>query len=187
VEDFARLQHGQAAGHILIRQHPFERDHQPYQTFSRSVPSIRQGSERSIAQIRVASGEQSQEIDQVNRAVSEMKKVIQQNAANVEEPVASAEELNAHAEQMRACMEALQLLVNGTNEVRPTRHSGRHPWTKAQESLFFGRIGPHSYRAGLGQSSCQLHQRETRWERQWTCEWASEYGRECSPRRDYPF
>lgn len=66
-----------------------------------------------IGEIAVASREQAQGIDQVNKAVSEMDKVVQLNAANAEESAAAAEEMNAQAEQMKAFVRELTGIVDG--------------------------------------------------------------------------
>jgi methyl-accepting chemotaxis protein len=54
-----------------------------------------------VSDIAAASGEQAEGIEQVNKAVSEMDKVIQLNAANSEEIAGAAEELNRQAKEMR--------------------------------------------------------------------------------------
>ncbi len=66
-----------------------------------------------VSEIAAASKEQSQGIDQVNTAVSEMDKVTQNNAANAEESAAASEELNAQAEQMMGFVNDLVTLVTG--------------------------------------------------------------------------
>ncbi|GLI35629.1 methyl-accepting chemotaxis protein [Desulforhabdus amnigena] len=69
-----------------------------------------------IGEISAASTEQAQGIEQVNRAVGEMDKVIQQNAANAEESASASEELNAQAEQMREFVKGLAALVGATHD-----------------------------------------------------------------------
>ena len=66
-----------------------------------------------VSEIAAASKEQSQGIEQVNTAVTEMDKVTQTNAANAEESAAASEELNAQAEQMKHFVNELVLLVEG--------------------------------------------------------------------------
>jgi methyl-accepting chemotaxis protein len=66
-----------------------------------------------IAEISAASREQSGGIDQVNIAITEMDKVVQQNAANAEESASAAEEMNAQAEQLREYVNDLVMLVTG--------------------------------------------------------------------------
>ena len=67
-----------------------------------------------VSEIAAASKEQAQGIEQVNTAVSEMDKVIQQNAANAEESASASEQMNAQAETMKAMVNELGALVGGT-------------------------------------------------------------------------
>ena len=67
-----------------------------------------------MTEIAAASKEQAQGIAQINTAVAEMDKVIQQNAASAEESAAISEEMNAHAEQVKAIVEELVALVGGS-------------------------------------------------------------------------
>ena len=64
-----------------------------------------------IGEICVASQEQAQGIEQINRAVFEMDKVVQQNAANAEGSASASEEMNVHAEQMKEYVAGLATLV----------------------------------------------------------------------------
>jgi methyl-accepting chemotaxis protein len=73
-----------------------------------------------VAEIAVASKEQSQGIDQVNRAVSEMDKVVQQNAANAEENAAASEEMNAQAVQVQELIASLAALLDGNGRKQST-------------------------------------------------------------------
>ncbi len=66
-----------------------------------------------VAEISAASNEQAQGIGQVNIAVTEMDKVVQQNAASAEESASAAEEMSAQAEQMKAMVNELIALVEG--------------------------------------------------------------------------
>ncbi len=77
-----------------------------------------------VAEIASASGEQSQGIEQVNKAVSEMDKVTQANAANAEETASAAEELGAQTEQVRQVVgELLQLIGQKAPAVTTTPRS----------------------------------------------------------------
>ncbi len=83
-----------------------------------------------VAEIAAASDEQSQGIQQINTAVSEMDQVTQQNAANAEESAAAAEELNAQSEQMRGMVQELVDMVGQKDATRgrpatDRAHSGR--------------------------------------------------------------
>jgi methyl-accepting chemotaxis protein len=64
-----------------------------------------------IGEIASASREQSQGIDQVNIAVSQMDKVTQQTAANAEESASSAEELSSQAEELQSMVEQFRITV----------------------------------------------------------------------------
>ena len=66
-----------------------------------------------VDEIAAASSEQAQGIDQVNKAVAEMDKVVQQNAANAEESASASEELNAQAEQMEGIVNDLVRVIGG--------------------------------------------------------------------------
>ena len=68
-----------------------------------------------VGEITAATGEQAQGIEQINRAVSEMDKVVQQNAANAEESASASEEMNVQAEQMKGYVADLLSLVGGTD------------------------------------------------------------------------
>ncbi len=66
-----------------------------------------------VGEIAAASNEQALGIGQVNTAVTEMDKVVQQNAANAEESASASEEMNAQAEQMKGMVGELMALVAG--------------------------------------------------------------------------
>lgn len=69
-----------------------------------------------VKEIASASGEQSQGIDQLNLAVTDLDKVTQQNAANAEESASAAEELNGQAEEMRSLVGQFTLSGNGSKK-----------------------------------------------------------------------
>ncbi len=66
-----------------------------------------------VGEIAAASQEQAQGIDQINKAISEMDRVVQQNAANAEESASASEELNAQAEQMKDYVGELLAVISG--------------------------------------------------------------------------
>ncbi|MCE5243686.1 MAG: methyl-accepting chemotaxis protein [Syntrophobacteraceae bacterium] len=85
-----------------------------------------------VGEITVASREQAQGIDQINRAVSEMDRVVQQVAANAEESAAASGDLNAQAEQMKGFVEDLVGIVGGSGKAKMLPESSgkspaRHP------------------------------------------------------------
>ena len=66
-----------------------------------------------VGEIAAASQEQSQGIDQINKAVAEMDKVIQATAASAEESASASEEMNAQAEQMKFISRTLVDIIGG--------------------------------------------------------------------------
>ena len=70
------------------------------------------------AEVASASREQTQGIQQVNLAVTQMDKVTQANAANAEESASAAEELNAQAVSLKESVSSLLCLVHGTAETQ---------------------------------------------------------------------
>ena len=78
-----------------------------------------------VSEISAASTEQSSGIEQVNIAITEMDKVVQQNAANAEETASASEELNAQAEQVKAYVIDLAVLVSG-NKTQGHSVTGPH-------------------------------------------------------------
>ncbi len=94
-----------------------------------------------VAEIAAASNEQAQGIEQVNRAVAEMDKVVQRVAANSEESASASEEMNAQAEQMKEFVERLIAVIGGNQthakddpartEIRPRSDSKKSNQTVA--------------------------------------------------------
>ena len=89
-----------------------------YDSFKMVVESVSKAGEL-VAEISAASNEQATGIEQVNKAVNEMDKVIQLNAANAEESAGASEEMNAQAEQMKHMVNELINLVgkNGNGKI----------------------------------------------------------------------
>jgi len=87
------------------------------EAFSQVADDTRKGGEL-VAEIAAASGEQAQGITQINRAMAEMDKVVQQTAANAEESASASEEMTAQAEQMRGYVDDLARLVGGVGNSR---------------------------------------------------------------------
>ena len=85
-----------------------------------------------VAEIATASNEQDQGINQVNKVVTEMDEVIQQNAAHAEESASASAELNTQAEQLKEVVDDLQNLVNG--------HSAQIDWDEASDDSSFSSL-----------------------------------------------
>jgi methyl-accepting chemotaxis protein len=75
-----------------------------------------------VSEIATASNEQAQGIGQVNHAVAEMDKIIQQNVSSAEESAGATEELNSQVKQLEIFIENLVGLV-GKQKESHTRQS----------------------------------------------------------------
>ena len=88
-----------------------------------------------VAEISAASKEQSQGIEQVNNAVTEMDRVVQSNAASAEESASAAEELSSQAMALNSMVMTLTRIVSGgsieTNEHES--HTGYVPPARTQK------------------------------------------------------
>ncbi len=73
-----------------------------------------------ITEIAAASNEQAQGIEQINTAITQMDKVVQNSAATAEESASASEELAAQAENMKDIVTDLTRLVSGSKERRST-------------------------------------------------------------------
>jgi DNA repair exonuclease SbcCD ATPase subunit len=109
-----------------------------------------------VAEITAASQEQHQGIEQINKAVAEMDRVIQQSAANTEEAAASSEEMSAQSLEMRQFVQELKVLIEGSADLKerpdPEAESPRKFFKKSSASgaeegsalrLSPKKIGPH--------------------------------------------
>ncbi|MCF8039576.1 MAG: MCP four helix bundle domain-containing protein [Desulfohalobiaceae bacterium] len=134
---------------------------------AKQLGSIQQSSTKVntlIGEITAASKEQAQGIDQVNTAVSEMDKVVQQNASNSEESASAAEELSSQAEEMERMVADLSALVGGKGSLKsvseqPARRSRQLPQHDGtQQSKGSGRAKKpqHSQQSGRDQSAEQV-------------------------------
>jgi methyl-accepting chemotaxis protein len=89
-----------------------------------------------VGEIAAASGDQSNGIQQINQAVTEMNGVVQHNAANAEESAAAAEEMSAQAEEMKRIVDQLVFLVEGRKkETRLILNIGSKPRNAVVSSL----------------------------------------------------
>ncbi len=95
--------------------------------FHRVTVSVGKSSEL-VGEITEASSEQAQGIEQINRAVSEMDHIVQQNAANAEETASASEEMNGQTLQMKGLVGDLIDLVKG-NKRMTENHLSQAPGT----------------------------------------------------------
>jgi hypothetical protein len=69
-----------------------------------------------VAQMATATHDQAQGVAQVNVAVGQMDRVVQQNAANAEETASASEELNAQAVYLNEMVSGLAMMIDRTRE-----------------------------------------------------------------------
>ncbi len=74
-----------------------------------------------IGEIATASNEQTQGIEQVNKAVGQMDRVVQSTAAQAEEGAGVAQELTTQSASLRQCVDELAHVVGGRSYGAPTR------------------------------------------------------------------
>ena len=79
-----------------------------------------------VAEIAAASSEQANGIEQINRAVGEMDKVVQANAANAEETASASEEMSAQAEMIKGFIKDLLGVMEGSG-TRKNQNKGTVP------------------------------------------------------------
>jgi methyl-accepting chemotaxis protein len=86
-----------------------------------------------VEEIAAASREQAQGIEQVNRAVAEMDRVVQQNAIHAADSAAAVSQMNAQSEQFQSFVIDLERLVRGRNDhPKPSDLPGSpSPWEQA--------------------------------------------------------
>ncbi len=72
------------------------------------------GVDELVAEIAAASQEQSQGINEINTALTQMDRVTQSNAATAEESAAASEELNAQAATQKKAVASLAAMVSGS-------------------------------------------------------------------------
>jgi len=84
-----------------------------------------------VGEIAAASQEQSQGIDQINKAVAEMDKVTQSTAASAEESASASEEMNAQAEQMKQVAYTLTSIIGGSSNDSVNASRGSLPVKKS--------------------------------------------------------
>ena len=124
-------------------------------TFSEIAEGIRKVNEL-MGEIAAASNEQSQGIEQINTAVSQMDQVTQQNAANAEESASASEELSAQAEELHGMVEQLMAMVGGsagrTTASGPKAHAtATHGLHFAHQEHVAGPAKTHRSRKSAGQ------------------------------------
>ena len=75
-----------------------------------------------VAEIAVASEEQTMGIDQISEALNEMNEVVQKTTAMAEEEAGSSEEMAAQAKEMELMAQELITVVNGKKQAAATHY-----------------------------------------------------------------
>ena len=79
-----------------------------------------------VGEIASASLEQAREIEVINKATTEMDRIVQQNAASAEESASASQELTAQSHQMKGIVNDLMAMVAGRANGLPPEKNGRH-------------------------------------------------------------
>lgn len=87
-----------------------------------------------ISEIAAASHEQAEGIEQVNKAVAEMDRVVQHVAANAEESASASEQMYAQSEQMRNMVNELMTLISGNGNSASIDANSPHPTAQIPET-----------------------------------------------------
>ncbi len=90
-----------------------------------------------VADIATAAQEQTQGIEQINRAIGEMEQVTQSNASSAEESASAAEELAAQAETLNELVSKLRELIGGAaaDPAPPGSTPGAAPASKVRSTV----------------------------------------------------
>lgn len=86
-----------------------------------------------FSEISSASEEQARGIEQINHAIHDMDKVVQQNAANAEQSAAAAQQLHAQAYQMSSFVQEMLAIVGGNGNGKG-HHGSDQPDTVQENS-----------------------------------------------------
>ncbi|MBI5381470.1 MAG: HAMP domain-containing protein [Opitutae bacterium] len=96
------------------------------------VPDIRKTADL-VQEIAGSSEEQATGATQINKALLELDKVIQQNASAAEEMASSSEELSSQAEQLQSAIEFFKVSDNASGTITPhAAHSSHHSQSPRQ-------------------------------------------------------
>ena len=129
------------------------------QAFQQVASSSRKAAEL-VGEISAASHEQAQGIDQISRAVSEMDKVVQQNASGAEESASASEEMSAQAESMKDMVGELVTMVGSAgNNGGPAKRTAAKGVPASGNGFKLGRRAlpeaPRSAQRGNGHSDAR--------------------------------
>jgi methyl-accepting chemotaxis protein len=136
------------------------------QTMDEIVTSIRRVTD-IMSEITAASAEQSQGIEQVNTAITQMDEVTQQNAALVEEAAAAAEALEEQAQNLAVSVGTFKMDGHGAAVVRREPPPAAHAATaRSQVRVVAGKRGAHPAKTKGAQAGAkqQIQGADGEWE-----------------------
>jgi len=119
----------------------------------REVAASVEKSSGLVGEITMASQEQAQGIDQVNRAVGEMDKVVQQNASNAEQSASSSEMMKAQANRMKDHIAELRSLVDGGKGATAVLPAALPPGKTVERKDFKGPVAKKPASNGVGKTA----------------------------------
>ncbi len=88
-----------------------------------------------VGEIASASLEQAREIEVINKATTEMDRIVQQNAASAEESASASQELTAQSHQMKGIVDDLMVMVAGSANGLRQEKNGRHVFRERLTSM----------------------------------------------------
>jgi methyl-accepting chemotaxis protein len=97
-----------------------------------------------VKEIAAASQEQDHGVTQINKALAEMDRIVQQNAANAEESASASEELSAQAQQMKVAVNELVDVVGRDKNNSLERHSLIGWFRNKREKIGKGKLILHN-------------------------------------------
>jgi methyl-accepting chemotaxis protein len=133
------------------------------QTMEEIVVSVKRVTD-IMAEISAASREQSNGIDQVNTAVSQMDKITQQNAALVEEAAAAAKSMEEQTEELSNIVAAFQI---GSATATPLPAARPTPTTRTTSAAATGKIASQPVKSAAKRAPAQQKQVAAGGEEDW--------------------
>ena len=88
-----------------------------------------------VAEIATASGEQSQGLEEINKAMTEMDRVTQANAATAEESASVAHELSTQSTELGAAVQQLNVFTGATSQIAAAVVNYSAPVAPARKSV----------------------------------------------------
>ena len=88
-----------------------------------------------VNEVAASYGEQSEGIEQINRAIAELETVVQQNAAGAEESASASEQMNSQATEIKRAVDGLVNLAGVQEKKKRNRPTGPKGATVEEAAL----------------------------------------------------